>query len=131
MATGPTNVAVSVAPAPRDLPLEQTDRRVALRAYALFGWLIPLALCHGLLYMLILPPWQHYDEPPHFEYAWLIADRGRTVDSVVQQYLEVVRPGHYMFIEPTKAFADLIVPEGALNQRALEVLSSFFEKVMR
>ncbi|MEI7770040.1 MAG: hypothetical protein WCI67_08635, partial [Chloroflexales bacterium] len=78
MATGPTNVAVSVAPAPRDLPLEQTDRRVALRAYALFGWLIPLALCHGLLYMLIVPPWQHYDEPPHFEYAWLIADRGRT-----------------------------------------------------
>jgi len=59
-----------------------------------------------------------------------IADRGRTVDSVVQQYLEVVRPGHYQFIEPTKAFADLIIPEGGLNQRALEVLSSFFEKVM-
>ena len=59
-----------------------------------------------------------------------IAERGRTVDSVVQQYLEVVRPGHYEFIEPTKAFADLIIPEGGLNPRALEVLSSFFEKVM-
>jgi len=59
-----------------------------------------------------------------------ISDRGRTVDSVVEQYLEVVRPGHYEFIEPTKAFADLIIPEGGLNQRALEVLSSFFEKVM-
>jgi len=59
-----------------------------------------------------------------------ISDRGRTVDSVVEQYLEVVRPGHYEFIEPMKAFADLIIPEGGLNPRALEVLSSFFEKVM-
>ena len=59
-----------------------------------------------------------------------LADRGRTIDSVVQQYLEVVRPGHYEFIEPTKAFADLIIPEGGLNPRALEVLSSFFEKLM-
>jgi uridine kinase len=59
-----------------------------------------------------------------------ISDRGRTVDSVIEQYLEVVRPGHYEFIEPMKAFADLIIPEGGLNSRALEVLSSFFEKVM-
>jgi uridine kinase len=59
-----------------------------------------------------------------------ITDRGRTVDSVIEQYLEVVRPGHYEFIEPMKAFADLIIPEGGLNPRALEVLSTFFEKIM-
>jgi len=59
-----------------------------------------------------------------------ISDRGRTIDSVVEQYLEVVRPGHYEFIEPMKGFADLIIPEGGLNPRALEVLSSFFEKIM-
>ena len=59
-----------------------------------------------------------------------ISDRGRTLDSVIEQYLEVVRPGHYQFIEPMKAFADLIIPEGGLNPRALEVLVSFFEKVM-
>lgn len=59
-----------------------------------------------------------------------ITDRGRTVDSVIEQYLEVVRPGHYEFIEPMKAFADLIIPEGGLNPRALEVLSSFFEKIL-
>jgi len=59
-----------------------------------------------------------------------ISERGRTVDSVIQQYMEVVRPGHYEFIEPMKAFADLIIPEGGLNERNLEVLSSFFEKVM-
>jgi hypothetical protein len=33
------------------------------------------ALIHGLLYMFLVPPWQHYDEPTHFEYAWLIANR--------------------------------------------------------
>lgn len=37
--------------------------------------LIP-ALLNGLLYLLLVPPWQHYDEPTHFEYAWLIANRG-------------------------------------------------------
>lgn len=59
-----------------------------------------------------------------------IAERGRTLESVIEQYLEVARPGHYEFIEPTKGFADLIIPEGGLNTRALEVLSTFFEKVM-
>ena len=34
-----------------------------------------IALCQGALYMCLLPPWQHYDEPTHFEYAWLIANR--------------------------------------------------------
>jgi uridine kinase len=59
-----------------------------------------------------------------------ISERGRTLDSVIEQYLEVVRPGHYQFIEPMKAFADLIIPEGGLNPRTLEVLSSFFVKFM-
>jgi hypothetical protein len=34
-----------------------------------------LGLCHGLLYVFIIPPWQHYDEPTQFEYTWLIANR--------------------------------------------------------
>jgi uridine kinase len=59
-----------------------------------------------------------------------ISERERTLDSVIQQYLEMVRPGHFEFIEPMKAFADLIIPEGGENPRALEVLSSFFEKVL-
>jgi hypothetical protein len=41
--------------------------------YLLLGILLPLALLHGLLYLVIVPPWQHYDEPTHFEYARLIA----------------------------------------------------------
>ncbi|MFP4178594.1 MAG: uridine kinase [Spirochaetaceae bacterium] len=54
-----------------------------------------------------------------------ITERGRTVESVVQQYLEVVRPGHYEFIEPTKIYADLIIPEGGFNETALQVLTAF------
>ena len=60
-----------------------------------------------------------------------VKERGRTVDSVITQYLEVVRPGHYEFVEPTKVYADLIVPEGGSNQKALEVLGSFMREVLR
>jgi len=59
-----------------------------------------------------------------------IKERGRTVDSVVEQYLNVVRPGHYQFIEPTKAYADIIIPEGGANERALDVLVSFINSVI-
>lgn len=48
----------------------------ARASYHPLRWLIPLALLHGLLFLAIVPPWQHYDEPPHFEYAWLIANHG-------------------------------------------------------
>ncbi len=58
-----------------------------------------------------------------------ILERGRTVESVVKQYLEVVRPGHFSFIEPTKEFADLIIPEGGHNEKAMEVLNSFVREI--
>ncbi len=56
-----------------------------------------------------------------------VKDRGRTLDSVIKQYLEVVRPGYYEFIEPTKSYADLIIPEGGFNQNALQVLISYLK----
>ncbi len=59
-----------------------------------------------------------------------IKERGRTVDSVIEQYLTVVRPGHYEFIEPTKRFADIIIPEGGANEQALTVLLSFINSVL-
>ncbi len=59
-----------------------------------------------------------------------IKERGRTLDSVVEQYMNVVRPGHYQFIEPTKAYADIIIPEGGANERALDVLVSFINSVI-
>ncbi|MDX9828239.1 MAG: uridine kinase [Spirochaetia bacterium] len=60
-----------------------------------------------------------------------IKERGRTLDSVVEQYMNVVRPGHYQFIEPTKTYADIIIPEGGANERALDVLVSFINSVIK
>lgn len=51
-----------------------------------------------------------------------VAERGRTVDSVIAQYLGTVRPMHLQFVEPTKRYADVIVPHGGRNEPALEVL---------
>jgi len=59
-----------------------------------------------------------------------IEERGRTVDSVIRQYLEVVRPGHYEFVEPTKLYADLIIPEGGFNETAIQVLVSFIRGIV-
>jgi uridine kinase len=59
-----------------------------------------------------------------------IKERGRTLDSVIEQYLTVVRPGHYEFIEPTKQFADIIIPEGGANERALDVLVGFIKSIL-
>jgi uridine kinase len=50
------------------------------------------------------------------------AERGRTVDSVLTQYEETVRPMYFEFVEPTKLFADLIVPGGGANAAASTVL---------
>ena len=60
-----------------------------------------------------------------------INERGRTLESVVKQYLEAVRPGHASFIEPTKEYADLIVPEGGHNENALKVLISFVKEISK
>ena len=51
-----------------------------------------------------------------------VAERGRTPDSVIEQYLTTVKPAHERFIEPSKRHADVIIPEGGLNRPALDVL---------
>lgn len=53
-----------------------------------------------------------------------VRDRGRTVENVVSQYLATVRPMHVAFVEPSKRFADIIVPEGGENHVAIELLRS-------
>lgn len=58
-----------------------------------------------------------------------VKERGRTVESVINQYMEVVRPGHYAFIEPTRMYADLIIPEGGYNDNALEALLPFIRQI--
>jgi len=51
-----------------------------------------------------------------------VAERGRTTDSVIEQYLDTVRPAHERFVEPSKRHADVIIPEGGLNHPAIEML---------
>jgi uridine kinase len=51
-----------------------------------------------------------------------VEERGRTVDSVIRQYEATVRPMHLEFVEPSKRYADLIVPEGGFNRVAVDML---------
>jgi len=51
-----------------------------------------------------------------------INERGRTVESVINQYLNVVRPMHMQFTEPTKRYADIIIPEGGQNRVAIDLI---------
>ena len=53
-----------------------------------------------------------------------IEDRGRTIDSVINQYLTAVRPMHLTFVEPSKRKADIIVPEGGKNEVAIDILTT-------
>ena len=58
-------------------------------------------------------------------------ERGRTVDSVVTQYLETVRPMFLQFIEPSKRYADIIVPHGGKNKIAIDVIRSKVRELLR
>ncbi|WP_301109612.1 uridine kinase [Sporosarcina sp.] len=59
-----------------------------------------------------------------------INDRGRTVESVVQQYLSVVRPMHNQFIEPTKKYANIIIPEGGENAVAIDLMVTKIKTIL-
>lgn len=53
-----------------------------------------------------------------------MAERGRTLDSVINQYLATVKPMYHQFVEPTKRYADIIVPEGGENRVAIDILTT-------
>ena len=53
-----------------------------------------------------------------------IMERGRSVDSVIDQYMNVVRPMHMQFVEPSKWYADIIVPEGGENEVAIDLITT-------
>jgi uridine kinase len=60
-----------------------------------------------------------------------IHERGRTTDSVVKQYLHTVRPMHLEFVEPSKRYADIIIPEGGHNTAALDMVVARVEALYR
>ncbi|MFQ6114508.1 MAG: uridine kinase [bacterium] len=60
-----------------------------------------------------------------------ILQRGRSLESVIQQYEESVRPMHLQFVEPSKRFADIIVPEGGYNKVAIDLIKTKIEALLR
>jgi uridine kinase len=59
-----------------------------------------------------------------------LEERGRSLPEVVAQYLESVRPMHLQFVEPSKRDADLILPEGGLNQVGIDVILARIRQVV-
>jgi len=60
-----------------------------------------------------------------------IAERGRTMEGVIQQYLDTVRPMHLEFVESSKRYADVIIPEGGLNEVAMDMVNARIEALLQ
>ncbi len=57
-------------------------------------------------------------------------ERGRTIENLIDRYQTIIKPMHNLHIEPTKAYADLIVPQGGSNNVAIDVLTQFIHKIV-
>ncbi len=60
-----------------------------------------------------------------------IVERGRTTQMVIDRYLDVLKPMHEEFIEPTKRFADLIIPQGGNNLQAIDIMRTYITHCLR
>jgi uridine kinase len=60
-----------------------------------------------------------------------IVERGRTAESVIEQYLHTVRPMHLEFVEPSKRYADVIIPEGGFNTVAIDMVADRIRSMLR
>jgi len=60
-----------------------------------------------------------------------IEERGRSVNKVIERYERTVKPMHELFIEPTKRFADLIIPQGGNNHIAIDILTKYIENNLK
>ena len=59
-----------------------------------------------------------------------IAERGRTIETAIEHYCDTVKPMHLQFIEPSKRYADVIVPQGGHNRVAIDILTNTVEKAL-
>ncbi len=59
-----------------------------------------------------------------------ITERGRTTENVINQYMKTVRPMHLEFVEPSKRYADVIIPEGGLNKVAMDMVIARIESLL-
>ncbi|MDR0419940.1 MAG: uridine kinase [Prevotellaceae bacterium] len=60
-----------------------------------------------------------------------IAERGRTVEKVIDRYEKILKPMHLQFIEPSKRYADIIIPQGGHNEVAIDILKTTIEKALQ
>ncbi|MDR3226889.1 MAG: uridine kinase [Prevotellaceae bacterium] len=60
-----------------------------------------------------------------------IVERGRTVEKVIERYEKILKPMHLQFIEPTKRYADIIIPQGGHNEVAIDILKTTIEKALQ
>lgn len=60
-----------------------------------------------------------------------IRERGRTLESVINQYMSTVRPAHIQFIEPSKKYADIIIPEGGYNKVAIDLMVTKIKSIIK
>ena len=60
-----------------------------------------------------------------------MSDRGRTLESVVEQYMDTVRPMHHAFVEPSKKYADIIIPDGGHNNVAMDFLITKINQLLK
>jgi uridine kinase len=59
-----------------------------------------------------------------------ISERGRSVNLVIEQYLETVRPMHLEFVEPSKRYADVIIPRGGRNIKAIDMIVAQIQRML-
>lgn len=59
-----------------------------------------------------------------------VLERGRTAEEVMDRYIQVLKPMHLEFIEPAKRWADLIIPQGGHNKKAIQILQMYIEKML-
>ena len=59
-----------------------------------------------------------------------ILERGKTVETVIERYTKTVKPMYLQFIEPSKRYADVIIPQGGHNRVAIDVLTATIEKAL-
>lgn len=60
-----------------------------------------------------------------------VVERGRTVEMVIDRYLQVLKPMHEQFIEPSKKYADIIIPLGGENKTGINIIKTYIEKVVK
>ena len=60
-----------------------------------------------------------------------IAERGRSVEVAMQHYIDTVKPMHLQFIEPSKRYADIIIPQGGHNKVAIDIIAATIDKALK